>query len=118
MIDLPRSLDLSGCYRISEPGLKAVCNSFKNLKSLNVSQCIVLSSANSEEFVEHVANLKHLKHLSMAKITLSPEIYAKLPKLFPNLSSLYLSKTESSTNESNIDITALMINTKVVYARK
>lgn len=107
-----KSLDISGCYRISELGLKTVCTSFENLKSLSVSR-LPFNDVNSEKMIEHIASLKQLKHLSIVQIPLSLETHARLPKLFPHLNSLYLSETTGSKT----DITTLMPNTKVVYAK-
>ena len=59
-----RSLVLAGCYRITDAGVQKVCESWKGLLVLDISECVGLTY----QVLSSVAKLSHLKTLSLAKL--------------------------------------------------
>ena len=100
-----RVLILSGCYRVTNTGIKAVCDSLTQLRTLDISSCTLVT----EVSLQHIAQLPRLECLLIANINIQPEeTYSKLPKLFPNLKTLCLSDVEPH-------LKPLLPKTKVIY---
>ena len=86
-------------------GIKALSESLKNLRTLDISNC----NGITQDSLEHIAKMKSLKHLCIVKIPLTDDAYMNLPKQFPNLKTLAL-----SVYNDDVDLAPLMPNTRVV----